>query len=163
MIELLPYIRNTARAIIFRKNEVLVLRKESPNGECYALPGGGQNLGETLEDALIRECEEELGVTVQVDKLMVVAEWVKDKKTEPPTKQQIVDFLFLCSISEDYFPRNGPKPDKRQIDVTWLYVSPDGDTNISPGYLAKLIPQLRTTSPPTYMGAVYGESNTQGN
>ena len=44
--------------IIQRGNKVLMCR--SRGCEHYYLPGGKINLGESLEEALIRECKEEI-------------------------------------------------------------------------------------------------------
>ena len=52
-----PVIRNTVRAVIVRDNRILLLRKEDElQGERYALPGGAQEAGETLEQTVNREC-----------------------------------------------------------------------------------------------------------
>jgi len=52
-------IRNSVRALIVRKDQVLLLRKRSRNGQQrHAMPGGGQDRGETLHDSLLRECRE---------------------------------------------------------------------------------------------------------
>jgi len=68
-------VRNAARAMITREGRVLLPRKDgAPLGERYALPGGAQEMGETLEQALNRECLEEIGTRVRVRDLRYVAE-----------------------------------------------------------------------------------------
>ena len=63
-----PDIRNAVRAVIVKDQQILVLRKQYPSGEVrYALPGGGQEPGETLEAALHRECREEIDASVTVE------------------------------------------------------------------------------------------------
>ena len=53
-------IRSTAKAIILHEGRILLNRcADSRNGIYYALPGGGQNQFEPLEDAVVRECLEE--------------------------------------------------------------------------------------------------------
>src|ERR1700758_210366 len=58
-----PYL--AVSAAIFRNGRVLVVRRALPpaNG-LYTLPGGGVELGETLEEAVIREVREETGLAI---------------------------------------------------------------------------------------------------
>jgi len=58
------FYRFSVHAAIFNAdNDVLVLR-QTYGDKRWGLPGGGVEPGETLIDAIIRECKEELGVTV---------------------------------------------------------------------------------------------------
>ena len=57
-------IREAARAILLTPDEhVLLVRFEFPAGRRWALPGGGIDPGESVDDALHRELFEEVGLT----------------------------------------------------------------------------------------------------
>jgi ADP-ribose pyrophosphatase YjhB (NUDIX family) len=52
-------------AAIFRDGRVLIVRRARPPAHgLYTLPGGGVELGETLEQAIIREVREETGLAI---------------------------------------------------------------------------------------------------
>lgn len=140
MSELSPPIRNAARALIVRDQSLLALRK---TGGRYALPGGGQDPGESLHQALQRECSEEIGCRVSIDKLLTVADYLKPRNSKPGYHRHVVEFLFLCQVDTDYQPRNGPKPDKRQVDVEWLPLDNLEQVDFTPGFLKTVLPQLQ--------------------
>ena len=50
-------------AVLVKNNKILVQRDR--NGNEYALPGGHIKIGETLENGLIRETMEEMGVNIK--------------------------------------------------------------------------------------------------
>ena len=59
-----PYL--AVSAAIFRDGRVLIVRRARPPAHgLYTLPGGGVELGETLEQAVIREVREETALTVE--------------------------------------------------------------------------------------------------
>ncbi|MBD3332488.1 NUDIX domain-containing protein [candidate division GN15 bacterium] len=51
---------------------VLIRRKNDPFKDCWALPGGFVEIGETVEEAARRETKEETGLTVELDRLVGV-------------------------------------------------------------------------------------------
>jgi 8-oxo-dGTP diphosphatase len=53
-------------AAIFRDGHVLIVRRARPPAHgLYTLPGGGVELGETLEQAVIREVREETALAIE--------------------------------------------------------------------------------------------------
>jgi ADP-ribose pyrophosphatase YjhB (NUDIX family) len=53
-------------AAVFRDGRVLIARRARPPARgLYTLPGGGVELGETLEQAVIREIREETGLAIE--------------------------------------------------------------------------------------------------
>lgn len=58
-------IRVSARGVVTRGGELLVARERADDGPFHYLLGGGVKFGEHSADALRREFDEELGVTVE--------------------------------------------------------------------------------------------------
>ncbi|MTD56872.1 NUDIX hydrolase [Amycolatopsis pithecellobii] len=50
------------------RGELLMIRRT--DNDLYALPGGNLELGETLSEAVIREVQEETGITIEVVELI---------------------------------------------------------------------------------------------
>lgn len=155
MIEnLIPGIRNAVRAVIIRDGAVLLQLKVDDDGtERYALPGGGQEYGERLIDALQRECEEEIGTRIEVVDLMFVGDYFKPRQTNPPSTRHLIEFLFACTVASEYEAGNGPKPDKHQVDVIWVPVENLSRLNLVPADYVDLLLKLGQSR--TYVGQLF--------
>ena len=144
-------IRNAVRALIRRDNNILLLRKDGyQQGERFALPGGGQDIGESLEQALQRECLEEIGTRVEIQDLVYTADCFKPRDTPPQSTRHLVEFLFACTVPDDYVPGNGHHPDKHQVEVVWVGLDMLADMPLHP---KSLIPYLAKSG--THAGAAY--------
>lgn len=75
---------------ILVEEERILLVKQRVGSRAWSLPGGKAEAGETLEQAIIRELEEETGLGVRVDKLLYVCDL---PEAEPP----VVHVTFLLS------------------------------------------------------------------
>jgi ADP-ribose pyrophosphatase YjhB (NUDIX family) len=155
MENLLPEIRNAARALIVRDDRILLLRKQGySDGERFALPGGGQAPGETLRQTLLRECQEEIGARVRIHDLIHVADYFKLRDTEPPSTRHLVEFLFSCEVPDSYAPMNGEHPDKHQVEVIWVQLDTLAELPLFPRSLARFLGQGRAVSASVYMGVI---------
>jgi len=154
-----PDIRNAVRAVIVSNDQVLLLKKTGGDrGERYALPGGAQNPGETLAQALERECLEEIGSAIEILALMNVADHFKIRETDPPSTRHMVEFLFRCTVPDDYLAHNGSKPDRNQIDVVWVNLANLAEMPLYPESLSHWLLEgvLRDTAlyPGIYLGTM---------
>jgi 8-oxo-dGTP diphosphatase len=82
-----------AAAIIWQKDMILLARRkpESHLGGLWEFPGGKKELGETLEDCLRREVQEELGVEISEPQPFHVL------RHQYPEKEVLL-YFFTCSI-----------------------------------------------------------------
>ena len=62
-------VRAATNAIIFNENGEVLLQKRADNG-WWGLPGGGVDIGESVEHGAIREAWEETGLNVTVKRLV---------------------------------------------------------------------------------------------
>jgi len=155
MEPIIPPIRNAARALILQGDKILLLRKDGyDTGERFALPGGGQDLGETLEQALIRECMEEIGTRVEIRDLVFVADAFKPRDTPPGGTRHLVEFLFACTVPDDYVPVNGHHPDKHQVEVVWSRLDELADMPLYPRSLAPYLANSSEIAGSVYLGTI---------
>ena len=80
--------RIAVSALIFEEGRVLLAHRRDI--DWWNLPGGGMEVGETVDEALRREVAEETGLEVEVEQLVGVY--------SKPQKQEIV-LTFRCHIT----------------------------------------------------------------
>ncbi|MFA5871729.1 MAG: NUDIX hydrolase [Parcubacteria group bacterium] len=71
--------RTIVSALIFSKDGKLLMGKKDPGKggvypDCWHIPGGGTDEGETLEQALRREIKEEVGIDISFYKAILIPE-----------------------------------------------------------------------------------------
>ena len=125
-------IRNSAKALIIRDGKMLAIKIRDQGEEWYIMPGGGQEAGELLEDAVCREVAEELGIEVTAKELAFVIEGVRG---EPFHR---VDLVFLCDYVGE-LPDAERHSDQNQAGFDWLDIR---TLNRSPLYPSRLRRQI---------------------
>lgn len=60
--------RTSSRAIIFKEKSILLIYRERDNEKYYVFPGEKIESYENKEECIIRECKEELGIKIKVQK-----------------------------------------------------------------------------------------------
>ena len=61
--------RMSSHAVICNQHGQILLLKANYAEHAWGLPGGGLDVGETIHEALIRECQEELGCDIDIQYL----------------------------------------------------------------------------------------------
>jgi 8-oxo-dGTP diphosphatase len=79
-------------AMIFNSEGLLLTLKRTYGNKGWSLPGGGVDPGETIHQALLRECREELGIEVQ-DVVLTGFYYHNNLNAQVG--------IFRCSIPED--------------------------------------------------------------
>lgn len=122
----------SAKAVIVHRGRLLVVRKrKGRDGATYAsLPGGHVEPGESLVEALERECQEELGTTVAIGGLIGVLD-------QADGDQSKIQALFRCRLEEPEELGFGPSPDHDQEDVHWQAV--DALDDLTPEALCEFV------------------------
>lgn len=89
-----PEVRYGARGIVQRKDGMIAIFNKLNKNE-YKLPGGGIDIGESPEQAFLREVLEETGCIVNEMKLIGIAEELKSKQN---FKQ--ISYVFISNVKE---------------------------------------------------------------
>lgn len=142
-------IRTASRALIIQDDHVLAIKYQENDKVFYALPGGGQENGESLHRNLKRECLEELGIEVKIGELVFVREWLDE---EHHVHQ--IEFIFECSSYTEIEVLHSEIPDGSQIGIEWLSIADISNHHIYPLEMREHLLTLvnRQTIIPVYLG-----------
>lgn len=150
-------IRNSAKAIVIREGKLLLTKNVGWRGDdYYILPGGGQEHGETLPQALQRECREELGARVRVLELRYVRDYIGKNHAFAERHSEVhqVEYMFVCELIDPIGTFPSHNPDTDQTDVVWVDLSSLSEYQIFPSGLKQLIKADGTLSGEIYLGDV---------
>ena len=72
--------RVRATAILIEDGKILLLQQRvtESSSRVWSLPGGGLDFGETVEACLVREMQEETGLSCSVERLLYVCDRIQD-------------------------------------------------------------------------------------
>ena len=151
--------RVSCKAIIVEDDRLLAIHLRDDATEFFYLPGGGQEFGETVEEALERECREEIGCGVVTRELLFVRDyfgWAHEFSHIEGHIHQ-VELMFLCDIRPGERPTTTQVPDAMQIGYVWLPLDDLLDARFYPlGMREDLVQAVRQNDPPParYLGAM---------
>jgi len=148
-------IRNSIKAIIIKNSKILLTKNKYNGEEFYLLPGGGQRKFETIEEALKRECLEEIGAEVELIKLLFIRDYIGKNHQffdEDKNVHQI-ELMFECKlISEELFLTEDK--DDFQIGYEWVELSNLKNIILYPYKLKEVIDEKGNFSKEIYLGDV---------
>ena len=90
-------------AIVFRGDEVLLVKRGSePNKGRWSVPGGSLEIGETVEEAAVRETLEETGVGVQPLQVFDVRDYIDMEGEQVRWHYVLIDVLCAYVRGEPF-------------------------------------------------------------
>ncbi len=140
--------RNSIKAVILRDGHVLCTVNWDHLGEFLLLPGGGQGFGETMVEALQRECREEIGCEVVVHDLLGIREYIgaHHEFAECDADVHQVEVMFRCDLAPGCEPHIGELADDQgdwaQTGVAWVALADLPQHRIYPSVLREWLPTL---------------------
>ena len=136
------YICDLRTVAVFIKNDKILVQRDRDGSE-YALHGGHIKIGETLENGLIREIMEEMGVQIECRRLL----WSEECFWEWNGKQvHNIAFYYLIKLCDDFeIPDNGEfvsQKDNCNVVIGWMPIDQLQNITIYPEFLKKEIYHL---------------------
>jgi len=120
-------------AIVFRGNDVLLVKRgNEPNKGRWSVPGGALEIGETVEEAVVRETLEETRVLVRPIRVVDVLTYV-DREPSGPVRWHYVLIDVLCE-----HVRGEPYPSSDAENARFIPLRELGDYDITPTTMAVL-------------------------
>jgi 8-oxo-dGTP diphosphatase len=136
----MPSVR--ARVIIIRDDRIALIERRRAGRHYFVFPGGGVELGETLEEAAAREAAEELGLVVTIGRHVAEAVY----------QTYLLHFFLATPIGGAFGTGHGPEmngytsPEQGTYRAVWLPLDDLLTAEVLPGPVARLIVQARANA-----------------
>lgn len=148
-------IRLAAKALVIHDGKILLNQCRGRNKRIYyAFPGGGQNPGETLEEAVAREVLEETGLSVRFERFVALYEEIM---TDPVLQARYPEHFHKsyhfcrCSLI-DRAPETPQEMDQNQEASVWIPLETATSLPLYPARIRQWLPTLVEADAPMYLG-----------
>ncbi len=125
--------------ILVEDGKVLMTRSRFIDREFVNFPGGGIEIGEAPQDALIREYQEETGLSIKIKKIIFSSQKLH-LSTQRPI--QIVSSFWRVEKTGGTLKENGNDDDVLKLFWAELSAIPKGEMFSSDREFADLLPSL---------------------
>jgi 8-oxo-dGTP diphosphatase len=98
---------------IVENNQILLMRYRYGDTDVYNLPGGNVDKGETLTETVVRELTEELGIKVEIGKMILSGDVIM-----PEGKEDVLHCVFEGKILAGK-PILNPK-ETSALELVWM-------------------------------------------
>ena len=142
MVNIPKKLAERTRAIIIDSDKILLINRIKGNDSYWVVPGGAVESSETHEQAIKRECLEELGVKIELEKLFL------QRLGDKPEIEGQQEFFYLCNIVDGQIG-TGQGPEfqagtkyKGEYIIKWVALKDLPDVNLKPEEVKNKIFQL---------------------
>lgn len=143
--------RVNVRGIVFKSDGTILAQQLTPGldgvlrDSWWCTPGGGLDIGESLEQGLSREMIEETGIAPKIGKLLFIQQFNDGK-------QEQLEFFFLIENAGDYENINLDNTSHGKIEIEKVeFINPKTE-NILPTFLQTInIPDYVNSNLPVHI------------
>jgi ADP-ribose pyrophosphatase YjhB (NUDIX family) len=140
-------IRIRVAGLVVEENKVLLIAHKKKGEIYWLLPGGGVEYQESLDEALKREFLEELGLSVTVGDIALIADSI-----EPNGKRHIVNIVFWCNVINQSIRLGN---EKILYDFSFKHVNELADIVMYPPLNDYIIQLLQNKNERIYKGSLW--------
>ena len=117
--------------VIIENDCVLLMRYRYGQTDVYNLPGGNVDKSETLAQTVVRELQEELGIGIAVEKMILTGEVLM-----PAPKNDVLHCVFLAKITQGKPTLNSVETSA--LEIVWKPINTLKDLDMYPNVGAEL-------------------------
>ena len=141
-------------ALIVLDEKVVLVRHRSRDSRYHLLPGGGVGYRETLEDALVREVDEETGLQVKIGRPLLISDTI-----DPSGPRHVVNITFSASVVGGAVTEHPRDPRVEGVDL--VAVESLADLDLRPP-LSNAIAEVLggKAAPAKYLGSIFTVGRT---
>lgn len=104
-------------AVVFGSKGILLVRRDKEPGKgLWSIPGGGVEIGETQEQALVREVFEETGVECRTIKLLSTTDIIYPDEGGKIEYHYLLNHYVVEALTEDIIPESP------EAEVKWFNI-----------------------------------------
>ncbi|MGQ9842880.1 MAG: NUDIX domain-containing protein [Spirochaetota bacterium] len=140
-------IRIRVAGLVVDEDKILMIAHKKGDEIYWLLPGGGVEYQESLDEALKREFLEELGLSVAVCDIALIADSI-----EPNGKRHIVNIVFWCKLINQSIRLGN---EKILYDFSYKHVNEVADIIMYPPLNEYIIQLLQNKNERIYKGSLW--------
>ena len=128
-----------AAVVLIENGKVALIERHRQGLHYFTFPGGHVDPGETPEHAAVRETEEELGLKVEIRKLLAEIWW--HEKPQYYYLAETVGGVFGTGQGKEML---NPLPEKGTYQPVWVSIDELLDRPVRPGSMAEIVVRAKT-------------------
>jgi ADP-ribose pyrophosphatase YjhB (NUDIX family) len=101
--------------VVGSKGVLLVRRDKDPGKGLWSIPGGGVEIGETQEESVVREVNEEAGVQCEIIDLVSTADLITPDESERIEFHYVLNHYLARALTET------TTPETPEAEVGWFH------------------------------------------